>query len=118
MQSRRGFLFKIAAGFAAMAVVVVGTVLADELLGTITKVDPEAKKITVVEKESEKEIEVKITDDTEVVTKKGAMKVDFEKLDGMVKKSQDAGRKGVMAKITHEKGVASKIEYQRKKKAE
>ena len=60
MQSRRGFLFKIAAGFAAMALVVVGSVLADELLGTITKVDVEGKKLTVVEKDTDKEIEVKV----------------------------------------------------------
>lgn len=121
MQSRRGFLFKLAAGFAAMAIVVVGTVLADELLGTITKVDPEAKKITVVEKDTDKEIEVKITDETEQVTKKGETKVDLEKLETRLKKTQDAGKKGIMAKITHEKGVASKIELkygQRKKKAE
>ena len=58
MQSRRGFLVKIAAGFAAMAMIVVGSVLADELLGTITKVDPEKKTITVVEKGTDKEIEV------------------------------------------------------------
>lgn len=118
MQSRRGFLFKIAAGVAAMALVVVGSVLADELLGTITKVDVEGKKITVVEKETDKEIEVKITDETEAKTKNGYAKLDLEKLDNRVKKVQDAGKKGVMAKIFHEKGVASKVEYQRKKKAE
>ena len=117
MQSRRGFLFKITAGFAAMALVIVGSVIADELLGTITKVDADAKKLTVVEKDTDKEIEVKVTDDTEIVTKDGTVKLDLEKLDGRVKKFEEAGKK-VMAKITHEKGVASKIEYQRKKKAE
>lgn len=121
MQSRRGFLFKLSAGFAAMALVVVGSVIADELLGTITKVDVEAKKITVVEKDTDKEIVVKITDDTKQVTKKGDVEVDLEKLDTFVKKVQDAGKKGIAAKITHEKNVASKIEIKggmRKKKAE
>ncbi len=118
MQKRRGFLIKVAAGFAAMAMVVVGTVLADELLGVISKVDIEGKKITVIEKDTDKEIEVKITDETEASAKGGFAKIDLEKLDTRVKKSVDAGKKGVAAKITHDKGVASKIEYTRKKKAE
>ena len=119
MQSRLGFLFKLTAGFAAMALVVVGSVIADELLGTITKVDVEGKKITVVEKDTDKEIDLKITDETETKTKDGYAKVDLEKLDSRVKKIQDAGKKGIEAKIYHEKGVASKIEAKfRKKKAE
>ena len=120
MQSRRGFLFKLCAGFAAMALVIVGSVIADELFGTITKVDVDAKKITVIEKDTDKEIQVEITDDTEQVTKKGARKVDLEKLDNFVKKVQDAGKKGIEAKITHEKKVASKIEikFQKKKSAD
>ena len=119
MQSRRGFLIKLTAGFAAMALVVVGTVLADELLGVITKVDVEGKQITVEEKDTDKEIKIKITDDTVQVTKKGEMKVDLEKLDTFVKKVQDNGKKGLNAKITHEKRVASKIQIQfAKKKAD
>jgi hypothetical protein len=119
MQSRRGFLFKVTAGFAAMALVVVGTVLADELLGAISKVDVEGKKITVIEKETDKEIVIKITDETEASAKGGGFaKVDLEKLEKKVAKAVDAGKKGVNAKITHEKNVASKIEYQQKKKAQ
>jgi hypothetical protein len=119
MQSRRGFLIKLATGLAVMGLVV-GTVIADELLGVITKVDVEGKKITVIEKDTDKEHVITITDDTEQVTKKGSQKVDLEKLDGFLKKTQDAGKKGIEAKITHEKNVASKIEpkFQRKKKAE
>src|SRR5579885_2222927 len=119
MQSRRSFLIKVGAGLAAAGMVVVGTVIADELLGTITKVDVEGKKITVVEKDTDKEVKIEITDDTVQVTKKGERKVDLEKLDGFLKKRQDAGEKGIQAKITHEKNVASKIEIKfRKKKAE
>jgi hypothetical protein len=119
MQSRRGFLIKVAAGFAAMAIVVVGTVLADELLGVITKIDVEGKKLTVIEKDTDKEYKIEVNDDTKQVSKKGERKVDLEKLDGFLKKVQDNGAKGLEAKITHEKNVASKIELKfRKKKAE
>ncbi|MFI5455516.1 MAG: hypothetical protein ACHRXM_08700 [Isosphaerales bacterium] len=113
MQNRRKFLLTLTAGVVAMGFVV-ASVLADELLGVLTKVDVEGKKITVEEKGTDKEIVLKITDDTEQVTKKGAVKVDLEKLEKGVKKAQDAGRKGVNVKVTHEKNVASKIEFQRK----
>jgi phosphorylcholine metabolism protein LicD len=126
MRTRRGFLFTVIAGFVAMAFVV-GSVIADELLGVLTKVDVEGKKLTVVEKDTDKEVVVKITDDTKQVTKKkgdaepSEVKVDLEKLDTYVKKVQDAGKKGVQIKVIHEKGVASKIETKfgkRAKKAE
>ena len=88
---------------------VVASVIADELIGVLTKVDVEGKKITVVEKDTEKEIEIKITDETEQLSKKGNTKVDLEKLETKVKKAQDAGKK-VNIKVTHDKNVASKIE--------
>jgi len=113
MQNRRKFLLTLTAGVAAMGFVV-ASVIADELLGTMIKVDVEGKKITVEEKDTDKEIEITVNDDTEVVTKKGAVKVDLEKLEKNVKKAQDAGRKGVSVKVTHEKKVASKIEFQKK----
>jgi hypothetical protein len=115
MQNRRKFVLTLAAAVAGMGLVV-ASVIADELLGVLSKVDVEGKKITVVEKGTDKEIEIKITDDTETVTKKGAVKVDLEKLAKNVEKAADAGKK-VNVKVTHEKGVASKIEIQRKKKA-
>jgi hypothetical protein len=115
MQNRRKFVLTLAAAVAGMGLVV-ASVIADELLGVLSKVDVEGKKITVVEKDTDKEIEIKITDDTETVTKKGAVKVDLEKLAKNVAKASDAGKK-VSVKVTHEKGVASKIEIQRKKKA-
>jgi hypothetical protein len=113
MVNRRKFVLTLTAGVVAMGVVVTA-VLADELIGVITKVDVEGKKITVLEKDSDKEVVVTITDETEQVSKKGNTKVDLEKLDGLVKKVQDAGKKGVSAKITHEKKVASKIQFQGK----
>jgi hypothetical protein len=100
-----------------MAMVVVGTVLADELLGVITKVDVEGKKLTVVGEEDEKEVVVKVNDDTDVVFKGQTKKLDLEKLHSRLEKIQDAGKKGIRVKITHEKNVASKIEYTKKKKA-
>ena len=118
MKNRRGFLLTCVTGFVAMALVV-GTVIADELLGVLTKVDVEGKKLTVVEKDTDKEVVIKTTEETEWVSKKGDRKLDtenLEKLDSFVKKVQDAGKKGVNIKVTHEKNVASKIEVKFGKK--
>ncbi|MGO9468972.1 MAG: hypothetical protein ACLQIB_38920 [Isosphaeraceae bacterium] len=120
MQNRRKFLLMVTAGVVAMGFVV-ATVVADELLGVITKVDVEGKKITVEEKETNKEIEVKVTDDTKEMRKGEEVAVDLEKLSKRVDFAKEKGKKGVEAKIFHEKGVASKIEMKRgfrKKKAE
>ncbi len=122
MQNRRGFLTRLAICFGVMGLIGIGgIVLADELLGVISKVDVEGKKITVIEKGTDTEHEIKVTDETEIPKKGGGFaKVDLEKLDTRVKKAVEKGRKGVPAKITHEKNVASKIQYirpQRKKKA-
>jgi hypothetical protein len=116
MKNRRAFLLTLSAGAMALAVIV-APVIADELFGVITKVDVAGKKLTVEEKESGKEIEITTTDDTEVITGKGAMKIDLEKLEKQVAKIQEKGKKGINAEITHEKKVASKIKYQFKKKA-
>jgi hypothetical protein len=121
MKNRRGFLLTVVAGLVAMAFVV-GTVIADELLGVLTKVDVEGKVLTVEEKDTDKEIKVKTTEETEWVSKKGERKLDkenLEKLETFLKKVQDAGKKGLTVKVTHEKNVASKIEvkFQKKKAA-
>jgi hypothetical protein len=111
MQNRRGLVLMAVTGFVALAMVV-GTVIADELLGVLTKVDVDAKKITVVEKETDKEVVLKTTADTEWVTKKATVKLDgegLEKLKTLVEKVQDKGAKGLTSTVTHEKGVASKI---------
>ena len=116
MMNRRGFMLTLTTGLVALGFVV-GTVIADELLGTITKVDVDGKVLTVVEKDTDKEIKIKVTDKTETVGKGGAtQKLDLEKLEKRVEKAQDNGAKGVMAKIFHEKHVASKIQVERKKK--
>ncbi|MDR3634490.1 MAG: hypothetical protein P4L84_11855 [Isosphaeraceae bacterium] len=108
MKNRRTFVMTIAAALMALAVVV-APVLADELLGFVTKVDVENKKLTVVEKGSDKEVEITTKDDTEVVTGKGSSKIDLAKLSKGVTKAVDAGKKGTLAKIIHEDKVASKI---------
>ena len=115
MQTRRKFLFTLGAPSWEWAWLSPRSI-ADELFGVITKVDADAKKLTVVEKDTDKEIEVKVTDDTEYVSKKGTGKVDFEKLEKNIEKVKEKGGKGVSVKITHEKGVASKIEQQARKK--
>jgi biopolymer transport protein ExbD len=117
MQNRRKFMLFLTTGLVALTFVV-GSTLADELIGYITKVDVAGKKVTVLEKDTDKEVEVTITDDTEYVTKKGNTKVDLEKIEKQVTKQKDAGKKGVSVTVTHEKGVASKIApAQQKKKA-
>ncbi len=113
MQSRRKLLLTFTACFVAMGFVV-ASVLADELLGVLTKVDVDGKKITVVDKD-ENEVEVTVNDKTEY-PKKGQTEFDLEKLEKAVKKATDAGKK-VNIKVTHEKKVASKIEFQKKKGA-
>ena len=116
MQTRRKFMLTLTAAVVGMGLVV-ASVLADELLGVIIKADADSKKITVVEKDTDKEVEIKVTDDTEYVTGKGSGKVDFEKLEKGIEKAKEKGKKGIAVKITHEKSVASKIETQKKKAA-
>lgn len=116
MLNRRGLPRVLVAATMALAVVM-GSVFADELLGVITKVDTSAKKITVVQKGSDEEVTVEVNDDTELVTPKKSMKLNLEKLESRVKKVQEEGKKGIRAKITHEKNVASKIEPVAKKAA-
>jgi hypothetical protein len=119
MKNRRRFLLMLTAGVVAMGFVV-ASVIADELLGVMTKIDVEGKKITVVEKDTDKEVVITITDDTvQIAKKKGETveaKVDLEKLDTFLKKRQDAGKKGINLKVVHEKGVASKIFFEKGKK--
>jgi hypothetical protein len=121
MQNRRKFLLMLTVGIAAMGFVV-ASVIADELLGVITKVDVEGKKITVIdEKDNDKETELKITDDTKEMQKGEEVAVDLKKLSERVDGAKEKGRKGVSAKVYHDKGVATKIERKKgfgKKKVE
>ena len=114
MLLRRKTLMALACATVALGTVVIPA-MADELLGTITKVDVKSKKMVVTAKDG-KETHVAITDETKLVSKKGSARVDLEKLDKMVKKAQDAGKKGVFAKIEHKTGVVSKIYYVQAKK--
>ncbi len=116
MKNRRAFLLKLAAGFVGLALVV-APAIAEELLGVITKIDVEGKKLTVIQNDTDKEVEITVTDKTEQISKKGNNPVDLEKLSGFLKKVQDGGGKGLAAKIEHEKGVASKLQISRKKAA-
>ena len=111
MQSRRKLLLMLTACCAAFCFVV-ASVLADELLGVLTKVDVEGKKITVVGKD-EKKVEIKVNDETEYPTKKDT-KYDLKKLEEAVEKAAEKNKK-VSVKVTYEKDVASKIEFQKRK---
>jgi hypothetical protein len=113
-QNRRSFLLALVAGTVALAVVV-APVLADELLGVLTKVDVDGKSITVKSDDTDKEVKVKITDDTQQTKKGGELvKVDLEKLSAKFEKAKENG-KSIRVKVTHEKGTASKLEFQKKK---
>src|SRR5262249_32624774 len=114
MKNRRALLL-MTAGAVALVVVAV-PVIADELLGVITKVDVVGKKVTVVEKDTGKEVEVTVPDDTELDTPKGVSKVDLEKLSKFVEKAKEKGKKGASVVVTHKKAVASKIKVAAKKK--
>ena len=116
MQNRRTLLMSLTAAVVALGLVV-GSAIADELFGVITKVDPASKKLTVEEKGTDKEIEVTTNDDTEWVTPKGSSKIDLEKVAKNIEKAKEKGRKGIGVVVTHEKGVASKITIAAKKKA-
>ncbi len=115
MKNRRTLLMALSTAFVALSLIV-GPAIADELYGVLTKVDVDAKKVTVVEKDTEKEVQVTITDETEYVSKKGASKIDLGKVAKNVEKAKDAGKKGISVQVTHEKGVASKITPAAKKK--
>lgn len=90
-------------------------VLADELLGVLTKVDIEGKKVTIESKDGT-ETEVTINDATQYVTRKGAANIDLEKVTKSVERAQEKGRKGISVKVTHDNSVASKIEVAPRKK--
>jgi hypothetical protein len=116
MQNRRKLLLTATAGLVALAVVIT-PVIADEFFGFVTKVDAEAKKVTVQKKGGD-EVEVKIGDNAELASQKGSIPFDFEKLSGALTKYKDAGAPGVPVIVTHENKVASKITIAKKKKAE
>ena len=112
MQNRRKFVLTLTVCFVSMSFVV-ASVLAEELLGFITKVDFDTKKVTVVEKDKDEEIVLTTDDKTEYVTKNGNVKVDkeiYEKIEKGIEKAKDAGKKGYFAKIYHEKKLISKIQ--------
>jgi hypothetical protein len=107
MKNRRTFVLALTSGLVAAAVIIT-PVIAEELLGNVLSVDVAGKKLTIVEKGTDKEVVVTTTDSTEIVTGKGDT-IDLEKIARGVNKAKEAGKKGAMAKVTHEKGVASKI---------
>jgi hypothetical protein len=116
MRNRRKFLTILTTSFVALAFVV-GSSFADELLGYISKVDVDAKKLTVVEKDTDKEVIVTTTADTEWVAKGETTKIDLEKVAKQVEKVKEKNKKGLNVTVTHEKGVASKVVPAAKKKA-
>lgn len=87
----------------------VSAVLADEIRGRITKVDEDAKTVTVMTKDGEKTIHV--ADDAKLPGKGGK-----GTLEGLKKRVEKAGDKGVKATITTErkggKDVATEVKLE------
>jgi hypothetical protein len=106
MKNRRAFLLSMTAALVAAAVII-APVIAEELVGNVSNVDVAGKTLTVTPKDGA-DVVVTITDKTEIVTGKGDT-IDLEKIAKGVSKAKDAGKKGAVAKVTHEKGVASKV---------
>lgn len=110
-------LFRAGVALAMTLAVVAGSVFADEIFGVITKVDVDAKKITVVEKKADKETVLEVDDEAVLITPKdeAGSKLDLKKLEDRVTKArQKAGAKGVRAKVTHDGGKVSKIAIPKK----
>ena len=101
MLNRRKLLLAVTMCVVAMGFV--ASVVAEELLGVMTKVDVEGKKITVVKKDGddEKEIVITITDDTEQVKKKGeTSKSTWRSWRRVSKRRRMAGRRGSPSRST------------------
>ena len=119
MDNRRASLPTLTAGVMAPGVIV-APAIADERFGVITAVDVEGETLTVREKGADEDTVVTTADDTEIVfgEDEEPRKVDLEELAEDVQTSRDAGKKGVLARITREQGVASRIGvFARKKEA-
>lgn len=111
---RRVFARSLVAALVGLGVLAV-PVLAGELLGVLTKVDSAAGKVTIEDKDGTETI-VSVNDKTEFVTPKGSSTVDLEKVAKSLERVKEKGRKGIRVKVTHDEGVASKIEVEAKKK--
>lgn len=112
----RHFCRTLACAVAMLGVLIVPA-LADELIGRITAVDVDAKKLVVKEKGTDQDVDVTVNEDTVVHRANGKTgKPDLEKM----KKAVEKSKKGLPVEITHEKGVASKIVHKgnAKKKGE
>jgi len=89
------------------ATVLITPILAEEPFGVITQVTLDSKKVTLLTKGGET-LELETTASTEIVTGKGK-KINLEAVAKGVSKAIEDGQKGVFAKVTHEKMVASRI---------
>ncbi len=117
MNGRRNFLRTLALGLVALSVVV-APAIADELIGVITKVDVSAKKITVLEKGTDKR-------GRGHDHRRHRVRHPEEDRQGQPREASEerheANRRGQegrsRAKVTHDKGVASSISVVGKKAA-
>jgi hypothetical protein len=97
MKIRGNKLLASTAGLMAL-IVLAGAALAAELKGTVKEVDTEAKKVIVTEAGTDKEVEVTVNDETEILDEEGEA---IELSEVMT---------GATVEVTHEGGTASKIQ--------
>ena len=110
MKTPRSFLVGLAAGVVGLALIP-GVSLAGEILGHLTKVDADGKKLTITETGSGKSTVVTVNDKTVFTGKKGETSADLSKLSKQLAKADDSGKtKKFDVKITEEKGVAVKVQ--------
>lgn len=102
MRNRQSWLRVAAMAGVALCVTVVPA-LAAELLGTVKTVNVDEKKLIVVEKGTDNEVEVTITEETVFINAKGKQAKKFN-LDAFKKREGKA-----QVKVEHEDGVASKV---------
>jgi hypothetical protein len=106
MNSLRGVLFTLAVALVTSAVITT-PVLADDPFGAITNVDLDGNTLTLFTPDG-KENEIKSTDATEIITGK-QVKITLKELADAVTKAKGEGRQGVLARVTHEQNVATRI---------
>jgi hypothetical protein len=110
--AQRGVALMLRKLFGTLAVVMVlcvGAVLADEIKGKITKVDVDAKKVTV--SVDGKETTYEVADDAKLPGGKNKPGT----LNSLSKQVDKAGDKGVMATITTDKDNTKVVEIKRSK---
>jgi hypothetical protein len=109
MRFRRVLVCSLTAGLVAAALTIPPALADETTFGAITQVALEStsKKVSFITKRGEK-LELEATASTEIVNGKGE-KVTLEAINEALSKATADGKTGVLAKVTYDKTVATKI---------